>query len=517
MKKYARFLGLVTLLVMMLAVYVGIGVVSAQSVCSPATPISVPFAKDGAGDFCYQASSLCGYINSWNLTTLEVNGTAYTNVYVAASSIAPLNGVYTIHYVSSVGWGHFEIGGTCGGGNPTLTPTRTNTLTPVSTACDTPGSCTPTRTPTGCSPVIVVTSTPSPTMTPTPRVATATTTPSCGPIYITATPTPMVAGDLGYGTVSGTVTDANSGAPIAGALVSCSHTSYNSYPHCTGTTTTASNGTYSFTNVFFHDTDQITVSVDAAGYDSQSIVKSFFTTPGMTANFALVPSGAITPTPTATRTPTATSCIPPTQIPMSVAPVTSPTSATTQVIVVTLPSSGYTVTVVSEAGSFVQTVSSGGVYNVTIDLVPNSANHLQVQVPVNYGGGCSYLLTKNTDSNGNFLTIEQTSGGVTNTPTPTPTRTSTPSPTPTSYGNITCSPVNATISAPFTKDGAGTLCWQSSNLGSYINSWNTSSVTLNGVDITNTYVASGSYPSKVAGYWYVVYNSSVAWGHFEAK
>ncbi len=79
-----------------------------------------------------------------------------------------------------------------------------------------------------------------------------------------------------------------------------------------------------------------------------------------------------------------------------------------------------------------------------------------------------------------------------------------------------CSPVNATISAPFSFDGVGTFCWQSSNLGGYVNSWNTTSVTLNGVNITNVYVAASSYPAQISGYWYVAYNSTVAWGHFEA-
>ena len=105
-------------------------------------------------------------------------------------------------------------------------------------------------------------------------------------------------------------------------------------------------------------------------------------------------------------------------------------------------------------------------------------------------------------------------------PTATFTRTNTPvtpSATPTSGSGTTCSPVTSTITAPFTWDGVGTFCWQSSNLGSYINSWNTTSVTLNGVNISNIYLASGSYPAKVNGFWYVTYSSNVAWGHFEAK
>ena len=120
--------------------------------------------------------------------------------------------------------------------------------------------------------------------------------------------------------------------------------------------------------------------------------------------------------------------------------------------------------------------------------------------------------------------------GITNTPTRTstplaitltPTRTSTTGPTNTPTvvptGGPTCSPVTSTITAPFTYDGAGTLCWQSTNLGTYINSWNTTSVTINGVTATNVYVAAGSYPAKINGYWYIAYTSAASYGHFETK
>lgn len=113
--------------------------------------------------------------------------------------------------------------------------------------------------------------------------------------------------------------------------------------------------------------------------------------------------------------------------------------------------------------------------------------------------------------------------GATATRTPTPvagataTRTPTSGPTATPGSGATCSPVTATITAPFTKDGAGAFCWQSSNLGSYINSWNTTSLTVNGVNYTNVYIASGSYPAKINGYWYISYTGTVAWAHFEAK
>ena len=136
----------------------------------------------------------------------------------------------------------------------------------------------------------------------------------------------------------------------------------------------------------------------------------------------------------------------------------------------------------------------------------------------------------------NTPTRTNTPAGPTNTPVPptnTPTRTNTPvgptntpvpptntpiPPTPTSGGGGgTCSPVNADITAPYTYDGAGTFCWRSTNLGSYTNNWNMNSLTINGVNFTNVYVASGSYPAQIGGYWYVGYDGPYAWSHFEAK
>ncbi len=103
------------------------------------------------------------------------------------------------------------------------------------------------------------------------------------------------------------------------------------------------------------------------------------------------------------------------------------------------------------------------------------------------------------------------------TPTRTPTRAPTRTPTPGGGGGSTCSPVNSTIAAPFTQDGAGTFCWQTTNLGSYINSWNMNQLTVNGVDFTNKWTAASSYPPKINGYWYVKYDGSYPWSHFEAK
>jgi aryl-phospho-beta-D-glucosidase BglC (GH1 family) len=151
--RIARTLTVFSLIFVVVASFAVPQKAQASGVCSPATAISVPFAKDGTGDFCYVASDMCTYINSWGMTTLEINGTSYLNLYVLGSAIPPLNGVYTIHYVSTNPYSHFEIVAPCTGPTATYTPagptatfTRTNTpsgptATPTKTA-------TPTATPT---------------------------------------------------------------------------------------------------------------------------------------------------------------------------------------------------------------------------------------------------------------------------------------------------------------------------------------------------------------------------------
>jgi hypothetical protein len=133
------------------------------------------------------------------------------------------------------------------------------------------------------------------------------------------------------------------------------------------------------------------------------------------------------------------------------------------------------------------------------------------------GGGPTNTPTATVVTN----TPTRTPTGVTNTPTRTPTATATSvtnTPTATAtQGPGACSPVTGTITAPFEQNGSGTFCWQTSNLGNFINSWNLTNLTINGVDFTNKYASSSSYPARINGYWYVSYTGNFPWSHFEAK
>lgn len=79
--------------------------------CASPAPITLSFAKDGPGEFCYVTTGNINFINSWNLQLLEVNGVVLTNRW--SNSLPPkVNGGYVIHYVAQFPWSHLEINGT---------------------------------------------------------------------------------------------------------------------------------------------------------------------------------------------------------------------------------------------------------------------------------------------------------------------------------------------------------------------------------------------------------------------
>ena len=83
----------------------------APTPCANPTAITLPFAQNGVGDFCFVTSGNIAFINSWNMQLVEVNGVVFTNVW--SNAMPPrINGSYTIHYVANVPWAHFEASGT---------------------------------------------------------------------------------------------------------------------------------------------------------------------------------------------------------------------------------------------------------------------------------------------------------------------------------------------------------------------------------------------------------------------
>jgi hypothetical protein len=113
-------------------------------------------------------------------------------------------------------------------------------------------------------------------------------------------------------------------------------------------------------------------------------------------------------------------------------------------------------------------------------------------------------------------TSTTTTAATTSTTTTATTTTTSATTTTTSGTGETCSPVDAAISAPFTQNGAGEYCWTATSCN-YINSWNLSSLTINGVDFTNKYAFGSNLPAKIDGKWYIHYEGNYAWSHFELR
>jgi len=148
--------------------------------CSALSVVSAPFSKDGAGETCYQLSSLGSPINSWNMDSVTINGVSFTNVWADCNTMpaAASDGKYYVYVKGSYSWSHFEMGGTiCSGGGTVTTP-------PVVT--DPPATVGPTDVP---GVTTAPTETPGPTTVPTATPAGVTVAPTDPPGTVTAGPT----------------------------------------------------------------------------------------------------------------------------------------------------------------------------------------------------------------------------------------------------------------------------------------------------------------------------------------
>lgn len=151
---------------------------------------------------------------------------------------------------------------------PTPTPTPPPTETPLPT---------PTPAPT-LTPQPTATPTPPPTATPTPppeptEAEEPVETVEAAPAPATATPEPVATGDLGELLLVGTVRVSDTGVtlPVVGATVRYEHQSL-AFPEraSAGSTLTGLQGQFNIGPLVLHDTDTITVSAFAPGYETQT-------------------------------------------------------------------------------------------------------------------------------------------------------------------------------------------------------------------------------------------------------
>jgi uncharacterized repeat protein (TIGR02543 family) len=79
--------------------------------CENPVTVTVPFSQDGVGEYCWVTSDDIAYVNSWNMTVVEVNGIDFTNVW-SDNLPSKQDGNYYIYYQGDYSWSHFEVSGT---------------------------------------------------------------------------------------------------------------------------------------------------------------------------------------------------------------------------------------------------------------------------------------------------------------------------------------------------------------------------------------------------------------------
>lgn len=75
----------------------------------------------------------------------------------------------------------------------------------------------------------------------------------------------------------------------------------------------------------------------------------------------------------------------------------------------------------------------------------------------------------------------------------------------------------ASVDAPYSVDGPVDTCVFFDDASGNINSWNMSLVAVNGVDLTNRWVHSSSYPATCDGGYYARLVGGYSWSHFELR
>ena len=74
-----------------------------------ATPISLPFEHNGAGEFYWFTTGAISRINSWHADSVTINGVSITNSYLSARQLPDrVDGGYYIRFSGSKRYSHFE-------------------------------------------------------------------------------------------------------------------------------------------------------------------------------------------------------------------------------------------------------------------------------------------------------------------------------------------------------------------------------------------------------------------------
>jgi hypothetical protein len=107
MKHHRKILAALLMSLIAVAMYAGI-IYNGQEY----TETDMPFTQDGNGVFYFVFSGTVNYVNSWNMSSLTINGVEYKNAWSSTMPAAVDGNKYFVVYNPKNKFGHFEIDGT---------------------------------------------------------------------------------------------------------------------------------------------------------------------------------------------------------------------------------------------------------------------------------------------------------------------------------------------------------------------------------------------------------------------
>lgn len=430
--------------------------------CANPLSVSLPFSRDGVGEFCVVTSGTIDFVNSFNMRLVEINGVNFTNLW---SNVMPprINGNYTIHGISDVPWAHFEATGTGGG------TTNTLAVAPASLAFAAAGG----------SAIVAVTSNVSWTATsnqPWLSVTPASGT-NNGSLTITGT------ANAGLSTRSGVITLFGGGITRTVAVSQGFGPSLTVVPATLSFPATASSAAMAVTSNVASWTitdDQPWLSVTpASGSNIAFPTVSAVANTGTTARTGTitVTGGGITGTIAVTQagaTPTNILTVAPTTLSFAAAAGSSAVAITSNV--------SWSIT---DDQTWITVTPASGANNATpaVAIAANTSATARTGTVTVTGGGLTRM-------------IAVTQAGVTG---PTPCANPTP------------------ITLPFARNGVGDFCFVTSGNIGFINSWNMQLLEVNGVNLTGLWRSGADLPPRINGNYFIHYVAIVPFAHFEAS
>ena len=452
--------------------------------CESYELISIPYTHGGAGNFCWEVRGEITQVNSWGCDQFIINGVDYCGQFSTEIAV-PADGIYHIHYISSVGWSHVEINGTNSTGETftlTVNSSEGGSVEPDGGTYTSGATVNLLAIPndgyefiawsgdaSGSDSEVSITMDDDKTVT------------ANFQEIVNVDPT-LVINVSGEGSV-----EPNGGTFQQGEIVTLTATPADGYyfDNWSGDVTGSEN--------------PVDLTMDA----DKNITATFLPESPTYYNLNIAIEGM------GTVTPESGEYLEGSTVTLSATPGDGATfsgwsgdaSGTDLSITITMDSDKDIVATFEEYNPYYS-------LNVTIDgagtVDPTEGSYIN---------GTEVTLTATPDDGNHFVSWGGDASGTNNPLTITMDADKAIIATFAPDGNIPCEgPV--TVSVPINQNGEGEYCWFTSDDIAYVNSWNMDIVEINNVDFTNTW--SSSMPDKMDGGYYIFYSAPYGWSHFEA-